>query len=55
MALEITENNGNFFLNGNSNSATSNFFSSWAESAGIKVKDWYKDNPGNRNANQIQN
>ena len=30
MALEITENNGNLFLNGNINSATSNFFTSWA-------------------------
>ena len=35
--------------------AAYNFFTSWAESGGIEVKDWYKDNPGNRNANQIQN
>jgi len=35
--------------------AAYNFFTSWAESGGVEVKDWYKDNPGNRNASQIQN
>jgi len=30
-----------------------NFFSSWAESGGIDFLDWYKDNPGNRNEDLI--
>ena len=32
-----------------------NFFSSWAESGGNNFKDWYKDNPGNRNTEHIKN
>ena len=32
-----------------------NFFIPWAESGGSQFKDWYKDNPGNRNTNQLQN
>ena len=31
-----------------------NFFSSWAESGGNNFKDWYKDNPGNRNTEHIK-
>lgn len=31
-----------------------NFFVTWAESGGTDVQDWYKDNPGNRNTNLIQ-
>lgn len=30
-----------------------NFFSSWAESGGVDFLDWYKDNPGNRNEDLI--
>lgn len=32
-----------------------NFFITWAESGGSGYKDWYKDNPGYRNTNDIQN
>jgi LruC domain-containing protein len=32
-----------------------NFFIQWANSGGTLYQDWYKDNPGNRNNNQIQN
>ncbi|WP_339660558.1 LruC domain-containing protein [uncultured Polaribacter sp.] len=30
-----------------------NFFSAWAESGGTSFLDWYKDNPGNRNEDNI--
>lgn len=30
-----------------------NFFSAWAESGGTSFLDWYKDNPGNRNEQNI--
>jgi len=40
MALEITENNGTFFLNGNINSATSNFFRKHLESLKHLNKDF---------------
>ena len=32
-----------------------NHFISWAESGGIEYKDWYKDNPGNRNDDMLKN
>jgi LruC domain-containing protein len=32
-----------------------NFFSTWAESGGTTNVDWYKDNPGNRNEDLIDN
>ncbi|CAH8282320.1 LruC domain-containing protein [Mariniflexile fucanivorans] len=32
-----------------------NFFNDWATSGGINYQDWYKDNPGNRNENLIDN
>jgi LruC domain-containing protein len=32
-----------------------NFFSTWAESGGTTFVDWYKDNPGNRNEDLIDN
>jgi LruC domain-containing protein len=32
-----------------------NFFIQWANSGGTIYQDWYKDNPGNRNADKIQN
>ena len=32
-----------------------NFFVNWAESGGLQFKDWYKDNPGNRNIDKLQN
>ena len=32
-----------------------NYFSQWAISGGLQYKDWYKDNPGNRNINKIYN
>ena len=32
-----------------------NFFNDWAVSGGNNHKDWYKDNPGNRNSNKIEN
>lgn len=32
-----------------------NFFSTWAESGGTTFLDWYKDNPGNRNEDLIDN
>ncbi|WP_339903414.1 LruC domain-containing protein [uncultured Cyclobacterium sp.] len=31
-----------------------NFFSTWAESGGTSNVDWYKDNPGNRNDDQLE-
>tara|TARA_R110001632_G_scaffold64960_6_gene154223 strand:+ start:2137 stop:4143 length:2007 start_codon:yes stop_codon:yes gene_type:complete len=31
-----------------------NFFSDWANSGGVVNKDWYKDNPGNRNTDKIE-
>ncbi|MBO6605719.1 LruC domain-containing protein [Psychroserpens sp.] len=31
-----------------------NFFNSWAESGGTEFKDWYKDNPGNRNQSMLK-
>tara|TARA_R110000787_G_scaffold280945_5_gene391981 strand:- start:1989 stop:3995 length:2007 start_codon:yes stop_codon:yes gene_type:complete len=31
-----------------------NFFSDWANSGGLIHKDWYKDNPGNRNTDKIE-
>ena len=31
-----------------------NFFNSWAESGGAEFKDWYKDNPGNRNQSMLK-
>jgi len=30
-----------------------NFFSTWAESGGANFSDWYKDNPGHRNLDKI--
>lgn len=33
--------------------AAYNFFSVWAESGGTEYQDWYKDNPGNRNEDKI--
>ncbi|MDG1402967.1 DUF4842 domain-containing protein, partial [Polaribacter sp.] len=30
-----------------------NFFSTWAESGGADFPDWYKDNPGHRNLDKI--
>lgn len=36
-------------------SAAYNFFSDWATSAGVNNADWYKDNPGNRNIDKIEN
>lgn len=32
-----------------------NFFSAWAESGGSQYLDWYKDNPGFRNEDKIEN
>ncbi len=32
-----------------------NFFSNWATSGGTTHKDWYKDNPGNRNTSLLKN
>jgi LruC domain-containing protein len=32
-----------------------NFFILWANSGGANYQDWYKDNPGNRNNDKIQN
>ena len=32
-----------------------NLFSDWATSGGLVSKDWYKDNPGNRNDNLLKN
>jgi LruC domain-containing protein len=32
-----------------------NFFVNWAESGGLQFNDWYKDNPGNRNIDKLQN
>jgi len=32
-----------------------NFFNDWANSGGNNHKDWYKDNPGNRNIDKIVN
>lgn len=32
-----------------------NFFGTWATSGGTTHKDWYKDNPGNRNQNLLKN
>jgi LruC domain-containing protein len=32
-----------------------NLFGTWAESGGVQFNDWYKDNPGNRNNNNLQN
>ena len=32
-----------------------NFFNNWASTGGASNADWYKDNPGNRNTDQIQN
>jgi LruC domain-containing protein len=32
-----------------------NFFNSWAISGGLEYKDWYKDNPGYRNSENIEN
>ncbi|WP_042248656.1 DUF4842 domain-containing protein [Jejuia pallidilutea] len=32
-----------------------NYFKSWAISGGLEFKDWYKDNPGNRNQNLLEN
>lgn len=32
-----------------------NFFIQWANSGGTLYQDWYKDNPGNRNTDKIQN
>lgn len=31
-----------------------NFFSTWSESGGTSNVDWYKDNPGNRNDDQLE-
>jgi LruC domain-containing protein len=31
-----------------------NFFIQWANSGGTLYNDWYKDNPGNRNLDKIQ-
>jgi LruC domain-containing protein len=31
-----------------------NFFSAWATSGGTAYKDWYKDNPGNRNEDLLE-
>jgi LruC domain-containing protein len=31
-----------------------NFFSQWATSGGLSIKDWYKDNPGYRNVDKIE-
>lgn len=31
-----------------------NFFANWATSGGLEFKDWYKDNPGNRNDNLLK-
>jgi LruC domain-containing protein len=30
-----------------------NFFVNWASSGGLEYKDWYKDNPGNRNNDKL--
>jgi LruC domain-containing protein len=30
-----------------------NFFNDWATSGGVNYQDWYKDNPGNRNENLL--
>jgi hypothetical protein len=32
-----------------------NYFVRWANSGGTDNSDWYKDNPGNRNLDKIQN
>lgn len=32
-----------------------NYFNEWAMSGGQDFKDWYKDNPGNRNQNMLKN
>ena len=32
-----------------------NYFNDWATSGGINYQDWYKDNPGNRNEDLINN
>ena len=32
-----------------------NYFSDWAISGGNNHKDWYKDNPGHRNNNLLEN
>jgi LruC domain-containing protein len=32
-----------------------NFFNSWAISGGVDNQDWYKDNPGNRNNDKLEN
>jgi LruC domain-containing protein len=31
-----------------------NFFNTWATSGGVQDQDWYKDNPGNRNNEKLQ-
>ncbi len=35
--------------------AAYNYFSTWATSGGTQFKDWYKDNPGHRNAAKLAN
>ena len=32
-----------------------NFFNNWATSGGVDHQDWYKDNPGNRNNDKLEN
>lgn len=32
-----------------------NYFNSWATSGGVQDQDWYKDNPGNRNNEKLEN
>ncbi len=35
--------------------AAYNFFNNWATSGGNEFRDWYKDNPGNRNNDKLKN